>query len=225
VTAPRRRVEWCATAAWTVREIGDALAILSAEERARYDRLQVPADARDFAAAHALLRRTLSDVAGGPPESWRFRTDANGKPFVDAAPPQWSISLAHTRGMVACAVATEPAVGVDVESIHRIVAAEKIAGRFFARSESAALAELGDEVRRQRFFELWTLKEALLKAVGVGLTLPLHEVVFDVAALAGGAVAMTGAPPEVAARQWSFELFAPAPGYCGALAVQAADTR
>src|SRR5579872_4112529 len=73
-------VRWQSTDALGAEATRTALARLSVDERARHDRLRFDRDRRDFAAAHALLRETLSEVASVPPEAWRFDTDAHGKP-------------------------------------------------------------------------------------------------------------------------------------------------
>src|SRR5471030_187963 len=102
--------------------IAAAASVLSDEERAQYGRFHFARDARDYAAAHALLRHTLSRHGGRAPEGWRFDKTANGKPFlIDAGDLQVSFSLSHTRGCVACAVTTGCDVGVDVECVDRDV--------------------------------------------------------------------------------------------------------
>ena len=115
------------------------------------------------------------------PADWIFDKTPLGKPFLrnplDAAP---AFSLSHTRGLVACAVTHGADVGVDVEGIDRDVDSAGIASRFFAPQEAAHLMALDEETRRGRFFELWTLKEALVKALGVGMGASLHQLAFTV---------------------------------------------
>ena len=71
-------------------------------------------------------------------------------------------------------------VGIDVESVGRRVEMLALSRRFFAVSEHAGLEDLGGEEQRERFFTLWTLKEAWLKARGLGLTIPLDDFAFQV---------------------------------------------
>lgn len=185
-----------------------ALDLLSADERARHDRFWFPRDRRDYAAAHALLRTTLSAYSGEPPASWRFETAAGGKPFVVQPCRRLSFNLSHARGLVACAVAEELDLGVDVERIERPVDVQGVADRFFSTRERAALAALAEGDLRARFFELWTLKEAYLKATGAGLTHPLHSVSFD---LEADGMLRFAPPAEVDADRWQFALFEPTP--------------
>lgn len=198
--------------------IETAASVLSEEERAQYNRFHFARDARDYAAAHALLRQTLSREGGRAPNEWRFEKTASGKPFLAGAGDVAArFSLSHTHGMVACAVTNGADLGVDVESVDRAVNAADLADRFFAPAESARLAPLGDEAQREQFFDLWTLKEALVKALGVGMAMSLNSLAFTI----GGDGRITlDAPPEIAPDAWQFGLFAPAPRYRLAVAVR-----
>ena len=198
--------------------IDAAASVLSDDERARYGRFHFPRDARDYAAAHALLRHTLSGLGNRAPDRWRFDASANGKPFlVDQGAFHAEFSLSHTHGMVACAVTTGADVGIDVECVDRDVDAADIAARFFAPAEAAHLAQLGDEARRDRFFDLWTLKEALVKALGAGMAMSLGSLAFTVGP--GGSVSLD-ASADVDPGAWQFGLFAPGPRHRLAVAVR-----
>ena len=192
-------------------------ATLSDEELARYRRFHFARDARDYAAAHALLRRTLSRHDARDPRRWRFDATPAGKPFlIDAGGLEAAFSLSHTRGMVACAVTAGADVGVDVESIDREVDAAKIAARFFAPAETAHLLRLDPDARRRRFFDFWTLKESLVKALGEGMAVALNRLVFEV----DGDRARLVAPSLTEPDAWQFGLFAPDPAYRLAVAVR-----
>src|SRR5262249_48360392 len=155
-------VWWQATDEVGERALGDAVALLSPEERARHARFMFDRDRRTFALAHALLRTSLSRYAAIEPAAWQFQEAPGGKPFVVRPDegPQLSFNLSHTDGLVACAIAEGLSVGVDVECITR-VASEEVAERCFAPRELEARRTLPtDADRARRFFELWTLKEA-----------------------------------------------------------------
>jgi 4'-phosphopantetheinyl transferase len=197
--------------------VARAVSLLSAEERAQHARFHFARDARDYAAAHALLRTVLSKDTSRPPECWRFDKTSHGKPFLigeEELTP--SFSLSHAHGMVACAVAHGVDIGVDVECVDREVDFLEIAARFFSPAEAQRLAHLDLDARRQRFFDLWTLKEALVKAMGLGLSVPLASIAFVIDG-AGGVT--LDAPPEIVAGGWEFGLFAPGPKHRLAVAV------
>jgi 4'-phosphopantetheinyl transferase len=217
-------------------DLGQALALLPPDERARHERFRAEHDRREFAAAHALLRTTLSEFADVAPFDWRFDTGPHGKPALAAglSPLPLSFNLSHTRGMVACAVThgSAPAadgsaprsvdVGLDVENIARTMNWRGIASRYFAAAELARIDCAAGSDRAARFFESWTLKEAFAKALGVGLSQALDATLFEVA---DGVVTGCTLPPGVDAATWQFGLFAPGPDHRMAVAVSDGSAR
>jgi len=107
-------------------------------------------------------------------QALRFGRNAHGKPWL--APPDGGtaprFSIAHAPGALLCAVAAGGELGCDVEAAARGsgAAAERLSRRYYAPPERAALEALpAGEPRRRRFLELWTLKEAYVKALGRGI--------------------------------------------------------
>lgn len=188
---------------------GPVLAVLAPDERARLERFRAREAGTLFLSARLLLRGLLARRTGVPAAAWRFEADERGRPEV-ARPEAWAgrarFNLTHTHGLVACALARDRAVGIDAESVSRPVHLEQLAERFFAPVEAQALLRLPPERRRTRFFEHWTLKEAYLKARGVGLGLPLDGFAFTVEP-PPPAVAFSSIPDDPSA--WSFDLLRP----------------
>jgi 4'-phosphopantetheinyl transferase len=156
--------------------------LLSDEERARAARFAFAEHRHQFCVAHALVRASLSRYAPVAPEAWRFAAAERGRPeIVAAAPdlPPLRFNLSHAAGLVGCAVALRRDVGVDIEDFTRRVEIEAIARRYFAPVEQLALERAGAKRRRERFFELWTLKEAYVKARGLGLAPALEKIAFE----------------------------------------------
>jgi len=180
--------------------------LLDRHEQERAGRFVFDRDRAMFVAAHALLRTALSRYADVAPHAWRFETNRFGKPSIDPVLgyARLDFNLAHTSGLVACAI-SRSAVGIDVEALDRRVDAIEIAGRFFTSGEVAWLSAGPDDQRDLRFLELWTLKEAYLKAVGVGLSHSLNTFGFTVDD--GGAIHFD--PPEGDIGRWHFELHSP----------------
>ncbi len=195
-----------------------AVALLSEEEMARYHRFHFDDDRREFALAHALLRTTLSAFDDVTPREWRFENDANGKPAL--APGMTGVplcfNLSHSRGLVACAVAVDADVGVDVESVTRATDWRSIVPRYFSAAEVEHIDRLPPPEQAGRFFELWTLKEAFAKALGLGLSQPLDATSFDLADTAAIGCVL---PDGVRAEVWQFALYRPAADHCLAVAV------
>ena len=186
------------------------IALLSPDEGVRYRRYLVPGAAATFLAARILLRSVLSQYAALPPAAWRFETNEFGRPHIanPDAPRGLSFNLSHKPGCVTCLIGAGRDLGVDVEDR----AASRvnflgIAARFFSPSETAALRALPDTSLRQRFYELWTLKESYIKARGVGLGLGLSRFSFSVE---GDLATVRFAEGfEDRAEAWEFRLFRP----------------
>lgn len=185
------------------------LAQLSPDERARAGRFLAGRDRASFAAAHALARGMIAAAAGVAPEALTFTTGPYGKPAIagPASASSLSFNLAHTRGLVACAVCRGGDVGVDVEAVRDDVQPADLARRFFAASECRVLDDTPAPDRPARFTDLWALKEAYIKAVGLGLSHPLESFAFDFRE--SGRLSFAPPPGDTAARV--FALFAPAP--------------
>jgi 4'-phosphopantetheinyl transferase len=149
-------------------------AMLDPTELARADGFVFPRHRVQYIAAHALLRAALSATVPGPhPADWRFVAGPNGKPaaWLNGWPAPLSFNLSHTDGFVG--VATVPqggcALGFDLEPLDCPVTLD-IAGHHFRVEEVAWLTALAEDRRNTGFLQLWTLKEAFIKATGEGLS-------------------------------------------------------
>jgi 4'-phosphopantetheinyl transferase len=164
----------------TQEEYTHALQTLASDERERAARFVFPRDRFGFVAAHSLLRQALSDYENVPPGAWIFAANAYGKPALADrfVATNLRFNLAHTHGLVACAVCRGADVGIDVESLAPRFHPLDLANRFFSPSEVISLQECAESERYTRFIELWTLKEAYVKAIGVGLSHPLQTFSF-----------------------------------------------
>ncbi len=167
--------------------------LLSDEERAREARYLFERNRHEHRVAHAMVRLMLSRVAGVDPLAWRFVAGERGKPHIAEPACDLRFNLSHTDGMVALLLSEGADVGVDVENTARRSDTVAIADRFFAAPEVSELRALPAAAQRDRFFEYWTLKEAYIKARGLGLALPLGAFWFSLAPPAPPAIDF--APP------------------------------
>jgi 4'-phosphopantetheinyl transferase len=198
--------------------------LLSADELQRASRFHFPRDRRRFSVARGVLRDILSRYLGVPPAVLAFRYSAYGKPALadGAAEKELCFNISHAHEMALFAITRGHEVGVDIEYLHRTIAYEEIAERFFSARERASLRAVPEEFKHQAFFNCWTRKEAYIKGHGEGLSLPLDQ--FDVSLAPGepaALLAIRGDPRD--ARRWSLQALAPGPGYVAALAVEAQD--
>jgi 4'-phosphopantetheinyl transferase len=154
--------------------------LLSDDERERYRRFVFIADRLRYLVAHVLVRTTLSRYADVPPQAWTFSQNEYGRPEIagPAHAPRCRFSLTHKRGLTAIAVTAVAAIGVDAERIVTREYNSDIAQRFFAPSEAVALKALPPAQQPRVFYDYWTLKEAYLKAIGVGMSAALQSFAF-----------------------------------------------
>jgi 4'-phosphopantetheinyl transferase len=210
-------VWYCLTEQLGEDALAQARDVLSPAERKRRERFRFARDRRDFTAAHALLRSALTFHEHAPPSTWVFQADDGGKPVLAPGQSTVAFNLAHTNGLAACVLTKAGDVGIDAESLHRALDAGEIADRYFSKPEIVALQEYSGDDRQRRFIELWTLKEAFLKAVGTGLAGALDDFGFD---LTGPSGLRFDAPPGTEGNEWEFILLAPSDHHRIAVAVR-----
>jgi len=197
---------------------------MNPEESARQARFLFDRHRHQFLVARALVRSTLSRYAAVDRRDWRFTNNQWGRPDIDPAHGLGDLhfNLSHTDGLIAVAVARSgPELGVDVEDTWRRSHTDQIAEHFFAPAEVTALRNLPAERQHARFFELWTLKEAYIKARGMGLAISLHHFAY---ALEDGGITLSidatlGDTPE----GWQLLLHSPTERHKLALAVRFPD--
>jgi 4'-phosphopantetheinyl transferase len=193
---------------------------LSEAERARRARILHPRALAEFLAGRRLLRTLLAPLVGVAPAALRLVENRYGALSLDPAhhDPSWHFNLTHTDGLLALALARHP-VGVDVEWTTRPGRTVELAERYFAKGEVSALCTLPSAAQRDRFFDLWTLKEAYIKARGMGLAIPLGDFAFT---LSERSIAIAVAPSVADAPDaaWRFRLFQVGPFHRLAVALR-----
>jgi 4'-phosphopantetheinyl transferase len=193
------------------------LDLLSDDERQRASRLIHVQDQRRFIAGRARLRQILAHYVALPPDALVFCYGAQGKPALSHAHAAPFFNLSHSGGLVALAVAPGCDIGIDIERLRPIE--RDVANRFFSAGENAALARLHKADWRDAFYGCWTRKEAVVKALGKGLSLPLDS--FEVTVQRGTpACVLHFDGCRDAGLQWSLADLALGPGLVGAIAAR-----
>jgi len=172
---------------WVARpplvDLSRARALLPDDEIARAARFRFEKNQREHLVTRALLRSVLSRYRPEvEPRAWRWKLGEHGKPFVDP-PCGIFFNVSNHPEMVVCAIAQTEGVGVDVEPIARGPEIVDIADTVFAPEEIAGLTD-------DRAVTFWTVKEAWIKALGLGFSAPVREMVVD---LTGAGPAVPGA--------------------------------
>ena len=177
--------------------------LLSADERARAARFHAVEHRQRFVVAHARLRELLGVQLRVAPESLVFAEGAHGKPeLAQVVAPGLQFNLSHSDTLGLVGWAWGRAIGVDIERWRPMRDEEALVRRFFSVSENQAYSDCLPLARSAAFFNIWTRKEAYVKAVGRGLGLPLDS--FDVSHVAGaGACLLRSAAEHDRGSVWS----------------------
>lgn len=149
------------------------MASLDKVEQARLRRYLHPRPRREFALCRAALRAILCDELGCGNEALSFDTLTHGKPFAlvggRRAPISFNVSHGGQHGLIVLAAAGR--IGVDVEERDARRDLDGITRMVFTPAEQAELALASGERKVHLFYRFWTMKEALIKALGTGFSL------------------------------------------------------
>ena len=202
---------------WNGQEPG---ALLSTDERARAARFVFEKDRRRFVTGRAVLRTLLGRSLGRPAAGLSFRYGTQGKPMLADRDLWFNVSAAAGKALYA--VSPGRRVGVDIERIRDIAEMEAVAERAFSMTEKDWLRARPAARRRSAFFRCWTRKEAVVKGLGAGFSMPPDR--FDVGPGRSGLVRVTVASPGEIGH-WIVRDIAAFPGYAAAAAAEAPGVR
>lgn len=195
-------------------------ALLHDDEVARAGRFRSERLRQHFVLCRGALREILGHYTGRDPRDLLFHQGRYGKPMLahtHLEADRLQFNVTHSENLALLAVTLDSVVGVDVERVRPLPDADRLAERFFAPREYDQYRAHPVRERPLAFFTCWTRKEAFIKALGEGLSHPLHrfEVTLDPAGPARicepGGTLLSG---------WSLHGFAPAEEYCAAVAVR-----
>jgi len=150
-------------------------ALLSDTERERVDRYRFPASQHTALITRAFIRLILSQYDDQSPAEWQFSISALGKPEINNPAIPLRFNLSHNDELIICAVCLDNNIGCDIENVGRKISVNAIADRFFSTQEAQLI-----KAHPTRFFEYWTLKEAFVKATGLGISQGLETFSFDI---------------------------------------------
>lgn len=195
-------------------EVRALQAHLSAEERQRAARFFFERHRRRFIVARAILRELLGARLGVRPAAVELVYGRSGKPRL--ANNAWRFSLSHCDDVALFAFSRAAEIGVDIEAMRPIRAADAIAAHFFSPREHEAYAALPSRDKLLGFLHCWTRKEAFVKALGGGLSMPLHQ--FDVTLSPRKPARILRIGKRRGDGGWRLHSFFPLPGFIAAIA-------
>jgi 4'-phosphopantetheinyl transferase len=213
---------WFAWSRVGPEEIAPFDRVLSPSERAAADRFVFARHRLTYRFAHTALRNILSNYVASEPETLRFAQNSFGKPFLTDPDPKASeiqFNMSHSGEVVVVAVTRGRHIGVDIEMMRPLKDYSAIANLNFTSEERAWIECSPVELQQNAFFSCWARKEAVIKAVGKGLSMPLNT--FDASILSGQKsrrLSRLADAPDV--ESWSLTDLTAPEGYAGAVAVE-----
>lgn len=194
---------------------------LAADELARADRFRFDDARRRFVVGRGILRSILAGYLAANPQEIRFQYGPQGKPSLDTRYESAALhfNLSHTRDVAVCACTRHYEIGVDVEHIHPLDDMDRVARRMFSEGDYLAWSHLPDGLRLTAFYKCWTQKEALIKALGCGLSQPMSQL--SVSMLPEEPAALVNLNGDCKrASDWSLHSFVPEIGTIAAFALK-----
>ena len=194
---------------------------LTSDEIARADRFRFDDGRRRFVVGRGILRSILAGYLETKPQEIRFQYGPQGKPSLEKMYENAGLNfnLAHTRDLVVCACTRQCEIGVDVEHIHPVDEIDRIARRIFSEGDYLAWNHLPDELRLTAFYRCWTQKEALIKALGYGLSQPMSQLSVSMLSDEPASLISLSGDREHAS-DWSLHSFVPETGTIAAFALK-----
>jgi 4'-phosphopantetheinyl transferase len=195
---------------------------LSQEEQARHDRFHFAQDRLRFRFSHGLLRRLLASYLNQQPYEIQFCYTQYGKPYLETSENQAGVefNMSHSGDVILVGITRSIPVGVDVEKIEPLPDMDQIAARFFAKGEQIDLFSLSGPKKITAYYQCWTRKEAVIKASGEGLSMPLDS--FRVSLLPEEPVRVIKSSDD---KPWTLFDLTPAGGYAAAAAAPVSNLR
>ncbi|MEZ9599441.1 4'-phosphopantetheinyl transferase superfamily protein [Vibrio sp. 10N.286.46.A8] len=159
---------------------------LTADEIAKVERYRMPSSQIQALYVRNYLRKVLSSYSNLMPEAWRFEYGEKGKPRLiekQQIETGLNFNISHSKEHLLIAVCQiegkQVQLGVDIEHARSSTNIDSIMKHYFSDTELTDLLELSKEEQRERFFDLWALKESYIKATGKGLATSLRSFSFE----------------------------------------------
>ena len=196
--------------------------ILSTDEQIRANKFHFSKHRNRFIVARAILRKILGNYLQIDPKELLFKYSSRGKPALNnnESEEQIQFNLSHSEDLALYGFTYNLQIGVDLEYFRPTCDVENIAQRFFSPREYNIINSISDQEKQRTFLQIWTAKEAYLKATGEGLGNSLDEIDIDIIKNEEVKLLSIKGDTQLAAR-WNLYSFIPESNYLASLVVEA----
>ncbi len=156
------------------------LSYLSDSELDKAGRIPEGINKDRFIVSRGILRQLLSSYLHYDPSAIPLGSNKHGKPEIarDKLSTPVEFNTSHSGNLILIAVTRNTEVGVDIESLREVKRLDKIIDRYYTQAERSFVSSCASEKKNDAFFYIWTSKEAVIKARGLGVSSRLRD--FDV---------------------------------------------
>lgn len=211
---------WCVSLEVGETRLHNLKGLLSEDELTRADGYHFERQRRRYIVCRGQLRKILAGYIKCSTTSIKFQYGDKGKPDLavgqTTAKTKFNVSKSEELALIAVTNAGE--VGVDIEHLRPVSDATKLAQRYFAVSEVETLLSLPNSLHERTFLEIWTRKEAFIKATGQGLSYPLNQFAVS-AAHTGPVVTVKLFQDSAQSEHWHLVSISPSKDVLAAVAV------
>lgn len=169
---------WQASLDYNKSKFNLLIGSLSEDEIERSNRFYFEKDRMQFIVRRGILKQIISKYLEINPKNLLFEYNPFGKPFLvtNSLKNNIKFNMSHSKNMALYCISSQKDVGIDIEFTQKKVEFHLIIERFFSHNEKAFIQKITTNKRKEAFFKIWTRKEAILKAIGKGISFPLEKV-------------------------------------------------
>ncbi len=200
-------------------EVNNLIPLLSEDEVERAEKYYFPLPRNHFVAVRGILRLILAQYLSITPNKIKFKYNEYGKPMLSDEKHGLNFNISHSGDKALFAFSLNRSIGIDLEKIRSDIEINNIMEKFFSPYENNKLLSLPADQQLKAFFKCWTRKEAFIKAVGKGLSIPLDS--FEVSFLSNESpriLTVRNNPEEI--FRWSLFDLSSDEQFCSAVAVE-----
>lgn len=217
---------WRASLDYSKSKLNLLIGSLSKDEIERANRFYFEKDRMQFIVRRGILKQIISKYLEIDPKNLLFEYNPFGKPFLvtNSLKNNIKFNMSHSKNMALYCISSQKDVGIDIEFTQKKVEFHLIIERFFSHNEKAFIQNITTNKRKEAFFKIWTRKEAILKALGKGISFPLEKV--DVSFNKENFITQINDNDDgqFTESSWYVEDLLPANNYIASIAIEASDS-